>query len=200
MTGTDPAPRYEFRVFGGDLRPALDMIEKTAPFGPEEAREDLYLVVHNRPDCGLKLRGPGSRLELKRLIHTERGCELWEPTASEDLPLSGSEITDRFLSPVGLPSLPRDKILDRSALLNAVDPFDGVRRMTVKKRRRQCTIGSVICEHGRFAFSGGNMEGGLAFESTELEQLCDLICRLDMDARENVSLPRHLLRLSLERT
>ncbi|WP_424933629.1 hypothetical protein [Amaricoccus macauensis] len=196
MTGTDPHLRHEFRVFGGDLRATLDTLGNTAPFGPEEAREDLYLVIRNRPDCGLKFRGTGNRLELKRLIRTERGCELWEPAASEDLPLTGAELSERFLAPAGLPPLPSNTRFDRTGLLNALATARDLRAIAVAKRRRQCSIGPVSCEHGSFAFPGGLIETGLALESTDLDRLCALISRLGLETRENVSLPRRLLRLS----
>jgi hypothetical protein len=191
--GNGPAPRYEFRVFGGDLEEARARLAEMAEPGSETQREDTYLVVRGRLDCGLKLRGSEGTLDLKCLIGTESGCELWKPAGKANLPLTGSEITRRFLQPAGLPEiLTAFESFDEPALLEALADLEDMRIVRMGKRRRQVSLDQAAGEIGEFIFPDAHREQGLAVEATDVRRLRALVEALGLADRENVSLPRRL--------
>jgi hypothetical protein len=191
--GSGGAPRYEFRVFGGDLAGARARLSELASPEPEETREDAYLVVKGRTDSGLKLRGSGGTLDLKCLVRVEEGCELWKPEAKAKLPLTGSEISRRFLKPAGIPEiLTAWESFDGPELLEALANVEGVRALRIGKSRRQYLLGEDIGELGEFVFPDAHREDGIALESADLRRLRGLVDTIGLHDRSNVSLPRRL--------
>lgn len=191
---TDPAPRFEFRVFGADLSGPRGLLERDGRAEPPEHRRDTYFVARDRFDIGLKLRGAGDRLELKRLVRVEGRCELWEPAASSDLPLEVSEIPRALLAPLGLPDgLAPQAVLDGSALLEALDGREDLRVVPIGKHRTTYHLGPDLGEWVQIDFPDGHREVSVALESEDLTRLEALIDRMDLGGRENVSLPRRLI-------
>jgi hypothetical protein len=189
----DTAPRFEFRVFGGNLEASHHRLAELGEPGSLEMREDLYLVVRDRPDRGLKFRGSAGRLELKSLVRLEDGCELWRPADSAELPLSGRKISRRFLEPAGVPGLCADQDrYDRRDLLAALGPMEMVRQVPVRKRRRKFRLAGASGEWAEFAYPDATSEFGIALESPEIARLRELVPALGLAERKNVSLPRRL--------
>lgn len=198
--GASPTPRYEFRVFAADLSEPRDALARKGEAEPPEGRSDTYLVVRDRYEIGLKLRGAGERLELKRLIGVQGRCELWQPATSADLPLKGSDIARAFLAPAGLrDELDPSAIYDRRHLLKALEGRDALRLVSLEKHRRKFRLGPDEGEWVEILFPDGQREESVAVESEDHTRLAALITGLGLGGRQNVSLPRRLIAYAFAR-
>ena len=185
------APRWEFRVFGGELaaeRAALRHL--SVPADEEEARTDIYFVVPRRVDASLKLRG--ERLDLKLLRDERDGLELWEPAAEADFPVVPGRLREELLGPAGVRLVLPEAPIGRDLLLGLGRAAPGMRLVRVEKRRRQHRLDGVMAEFTRLAADGRAVES-VAVEEEDPERAKRAIAALGLSARRNTSYQRWLV-------
>src|SRR5438105_12432353 len=91
----DRKPRYEFRIGAENLENLADKLQCLAPRTlPEQVTQESYVISAATDDCNAKTRG--GRLNLKALLATERGLELWKPVLDAEFPVDRSVIAGQL--------------------------------------------------------------------------------------------------------
>src|SRR5262245_32945616 len=113
--------------------------------GQPEGRPDTYLVLADRPDVGLKLRGEGREFEIKVRHAARDGWELWEKTPFfrwNDLEAARLAVLLQREFPPGRVDSHATPVDGVKALLSGA----GVawREMTVGKTRMQARAGDLL--------------------------------------------------------
>ncbi|HMQ92636.1 MAG TPA: hypothetical protein PKA33_00030 [Amaricoccus sp.] len=185
-----PAPRYEFRTFGSDLSGTFARFRSLGEECGSDERDDVYFIERRRVEAGLKLRG--DLLDLKLLTRTNGELELWVAVDAAELPMSGQEISQRFLAPAGMARFVEARcIYDQAALLTAA-PRPDLRTGAVRKRRRRYAFDKALGECTELRVSGQGPLQTCAVEGTDASRLAALIGALGLGSAGNVSYPRRL--------
>ncbi len=187
------AARWEFRVFGDDLGPQREALDRLGDAGDEDARADVYFLVPGRTDASLKLRE--DTLDLKLLREERDGLEQWEPAGEAAFPVE-SETLRELLGPAGVRlDLPAGPVaLD--ALLEVVRAARGVRLVPVAKRRRHYALRQVSAEFTRLLMDGLAVES-IAVEGADPGRTAGAIAALGLASRRNTSYQRFLVEAAL---
>ena len=184
-------PRWEWRVFGDNVRVAEGRFAALAPEREGES-DELYLLSRSSDDS-VKVRD-----ELLDVKHLERvsdeGLQQWRPVLKAAFPLSAADVgtllaalrvTDATPEPV--PTL--DELLDR-----LVRPRDELRGVEVHKRRRHYTLDGCMAEVTDLRADGRDTRT-IAVESEDPERVLAVVRELGLDSASNASVPRILAEL-----
>lgn len=181
-------PRLEFRVFDtdlGDLHRAMQAA--FAPLG-EDRREDVYFLGAD-PARAWKLRD-GRVLDLKCLLGTEGAFERWAPGGQVRLPAPGAEIAGAFGLRCGLPRLDPAARHDAGSVAAAF-AATGAQPARAEKRRHRYDALSCRAEFVTVTCWRGTVDS-VAIEGRDRGELQDLLLRLGLRARANLSFPAWL--------
>ncbi len=157
-------PRWEWRIFGKDLKSTARILAACTPENIQFSSE-TYLLSGECTD-NIKIRN--NTLDIKRLIAVNnQGFEQWTPILKASFPLEKETVISLFqilsIPLKSLISVPLS-LTDFSDLLSVYDQIVPVR---VKKRRRRYTIHSCIAEYSEVFFNKTRYET-IALEHTEV--------------------------------
>lgn len=187
-------PRYEYRVWAPDLTELAARVAMHCEPLATRLSEEFYLLPL-RTDLNIKIRS--GTLDIKQLMKTQQGFELWAPVLKEAFPLSASsaaEVTtylDRTQpSPAGDEPLAVDDFLARAERAGAATA-------TVTKRRQGFLHEACILEFAEVTINGFGVHT-VAVEGEDLDSAVAVAARLGIDELPNKSYPqeiRHALRV-----
>ena len=186
-------PRYEYRVWAPDLtEPAGLLAMHCTPLGVRVS-EETY-VVHPRTDLNIKIRA--ETLDVKQLVGTQQGFQLWTPILKEIFPLSGSAAAEAMGYMAESPSSAGGTVpLDVDDFLDAADKAGAV-VATVAKQRHGYGLEECILEFAEVTIDGFSVHT-VAVESEDLDNTVAMAGRLGIDELPNQSYPQEI-RLALQ--
>jgi exopolyphosphatase / guanosine-5'-triphosphate,3'-diphosphate pyrophosphatase len=184
-------PRWEWRVFGADIKAAEAVLAGSAP-GPVEESDELYLL--SAAGANVKVRYGLMDIKLLREVDAE-GLEQWEPVMKQGFPLPAAEVP-RVFDALGIlsPPLTRDAYTLDQFLIELVEPSDAVWAVWVHKRRRRSTLGGCMAEIADLQVDGRGART-IAVESQDPSAVMAAVRGLGLDGRVNTSYPRGLAAL-----
>lgn len=189
-TGDAVVPRWEWRIFGHELRARVRRLIH-APAG--ELSAEMYVLsarsVHNA-------RIRRGRLEVKRLERTDHGgLELWRPVLVEPFPV-GAGVLQRFCAVMGLPAVaePGDPLTAAAFLEGFVTAAPGLTRVSVTKRTTPVVERDCPGEFAELTVDGAPWEG-VAFESVSPERVVAAVQSLGFAVHDNTNYPAALKRI-----
>jgi exopolyphosphatase / guanosine-5'-triphosphate,3'-diphosphate pyrophosphatase len=184
-------PRWEWRVFGGGVRPAEDALAALTP-GRVEEGDEVYLL--SAVGSNVKIRSGLMDIKLLREVDTA-GLERWEPVMKAGFPLSRGDVA-RVFDALGVdpPPLTRDAYTSEQLLAGLVAPSDAVRVVRVHKRRVRFTMGGCMAERADVE-ADGRAARSIAVESEDPSAVVAAVRGLGLDGRVNTSYPRGLAAL-----
>jgi len=194
-SGRTDGDRYEFRIFGRRIGPEAAVLKAIGGGGRLDICLDCYVIVPDRADAGLKLRG--GRAELKLCLGVEDGLERWHPEAAVPLPAYGGELESIFRGVYIEPPEGTRFFADTSALTRWLEAERGLRVVPLRMRRLPVLLPAARGEIGEIQFDGTRLQT-LALEGTDPVSVAALVARLGLGGVENTSYPR-LLSSSLTR-
>jgi hypothetical protein len=185
MQKDDPA-RYEFRVWGNDLRDVLARLTDLAEPGAVEESVETYLLPRRLNAFTVKLRD--GRLDIKERTEIREGLERWRPLSKRAFPL-GSDVLHRELAPaLSLPSgaLPRE-VRNDNELIEILASAE-LRVDTVRLTKHRCHFAwdDVLGEHVEVACLGGTL-WSVAVESADAYAVLRAVRKLGLEGMENRS-------------
>ena len=186
-------PRWEWRAFDAGFGAAEAEVEALASEDAAES-EELYLLSGEAGGANVKVRADLMDVKILREVD-EHGLERWEPTLKEGFPLSEDAVRNVWeaLGVQAAPSTQEASSLEQ--LLGALTTAsDGVRPVTIHKRRRRFSIDGCMGELTDVT-AGERSIRTVAVESEDAEAVVRVVHRLGLDAFVNTSYPRGLLAL-----
>lgn len=177
-------PRYEYRVWAHDLDELCSRLaEQCEPVGVR-ASEETYLV--QRMDVNVKIRA--GVLDVKRLIGTEQGFQLWTPIIKGAFPLSPAMVHEVLVHLLGADLPPSgDEPCEMGRFLDLAKEA-GVTVATVSKRRHGYLHEGCILEFTEVAVDGSGLHS-VAVESEDLDAAVEMAALLNISALPNQSYP-----------
>ena len=176
-------PRYEYRVWAADLTELeARLVEHCEPLGVRASKE-IYLVVR-RTDLNVKIRS--GVLDIKQLVGTEQGFQLWTPTLKAPFPLSFSTAAE-VLADIAQSDLP-EGTNEPVALDGFLARAEAVGTVVVKvaKTRHGYWHDGCILEFAEVVIDGSSLNT-VAVESDDLDAAVDLATQLGIDDLPNQS-------------
>ena len=183
------APRFEFRTFGQHFESAIQKMKQLSEPVPEKFRErrsdEIYLVSVMNSTSNVKIRE--DKLDIKKLIQTDRGLEQWEPVTKAEFPLHAGFVAEDLFTAfeVAIPDLDRDDY-DLESLLKIVRIHPELLVVRVKKQRFGFMVNQTICEVANVLINGAKVIT-LSSESTESEDVLKTINDLGLEKMENIN-------------
>lgn len=177
-------PRYEYRVWAHDLGELhARLVEHGEPAGIRES-EETYLV--RGTDVNVKIRA--GVLDVKHLIGTEQGFQLWTPIVKGTFPLSVGmvhEVLVRLLETD--PPTSEEEPCEVSRFLDLARQVEVI-VATVSKRRHGYLHGRCILEFAEIAVGGSGLHS-VAVESEDLATAAAMAAQLRISSLPNQSYP-----------
>jgi exopolyphosphatase/guanosine-5'-triphosphate,3'-diphosphate pyrophosphatase len=185
-------PRYEFRIWGEDLGPVRQKLERMASPKVTESQE-IYLISVATDKCNAKVRD--GLMDIKVLVAEERGLEQWKPILKAGFPLESLVIAEQVLPSLELPApaLSKPAYELRDFLDDVMRTQPGVTVVEVSKTRYQFTIGACQAEYAQVTLNGVP-EDTVAAESVDPDAVLQLIHDLGINDT-NTSYIREIKRL-----
>ena len=181
-------PRWEWRAFASAF-------DELAPLMPAEYEiaHDIYLLGA-AAHANVKIRG--NAVDVKTLVDTRHGLELWQPSLQCAFPLCHRAVREIYAAlevhPPQSLFLPEYNQCD--FLSDLACCTDGVRIIGVNKVRRHAIVGGCIVERSA-AWVAGQTVQSAAVESADADGLRRMLSELRLDRFENVNYPEFLKRL-----
>jgi len=187
-------PRYEYRVWAPDLTELeVRLVKRCEPLGVRVS-EEIYLVFL-RTDLNVKIRS--GVLDIKQLVGTEQGFQLWAPTLKEAFPLPRSSAAE-VLADIAKSDPPagRDEPVLLDGFLALAEEIGAVVVKVAKTRHGYWHEGCIL-EFAEVVIDGSSLQT-VAVESDDLDAAVDLATQLGIDDLPNQSYQtaiRHALRV-----
>ena len=166
-------PRYEFRIWSENLSPLRQKLEGLAQ-PREAASQETYLISTMTDRCNTKIRS--ALMDIKILIHEDRGLEQWNPILKAGFPLDKSVIANKVFPSLELPPPP---LLKAEYGLEAF--LDEVMRaepriviVDVSKIRYQFSVGMCQAEYASITLNKVPQDT-VAVESTDPDAVLHLV-------------------------
>ena len=187
-------PRYEFRVFEPELKQAEAIILTYSPCSDTQQSSELYVVSRETSDVNLKIRG--GRLELKILLETKQGLELWDPAVVENFPVGASLLRSEIFSAfkVAAPAFQRSEYDIESFLDEIVDDVPALTRVRVTKDRCKLMIDDCMVELTEVEIDGVRLKS-IAIESEDVDLVLNVRHKLKLDDYTNTSYVKAIKRV-----
>lgn len=187
-------PRFEFRAFAQSFGRVITEIRKRAETQHIRESTDIYLVTRDNNTHNVKMRY--NQLDVKELIHVEKGLEQWYPALKLDFPVGGERIRDEILPAlqVSAPSLEDGAYSARQFLDKVVWPSVDVRQATVFKQRFHFMIEGCMVEINELLINGAAIQS-VAVEAAEAGAVLYVRDRLGLEPYENVNYLRAIKRI-----
>ena len=185
-------PRYEFRVWGKDLGPVRQKLERLASPKVTESQE-TYLISAATDKCNAKVRD--GLMDIKVLVAEERGLEQWKPILKASFSLEALVIAEQVFPSLELPApaLSKSAYELRDFLDDVMRAQPGVTVVEVSKTRYQFTIGACLAEYAQVTLNGVP-EDTVAAESVDPDAVLQLVHDLVINDA-NTSYIREIKRL-----
>jgi len=186
-------PRYEYRIWAKDLRDlGACLATQCEPLG-ERSSDETYLVLN--VDINVKIRS--EIVDIKKLIRTEKGFQLWTPILKEPFPLTAPTVQEVLVHLAG-PNAPAGgaEPLEVGHFLALAEEVGAV-VVTVSKRRHGYRDEGCILEFAEVTLDGYVLQT-VAVESEDLPAATELATRLRINDLPNQSYPmaiRQVLRM-----
>jgi exopolyphosphatase/guanosine-5'-triphosphate,3'-diphosphate pyrophosphatase len=185
--------RFEFRVWGDDLRPLRDALARVARSSGRNKSEEIYLLS-SAADCNAKIRS--EKMEIKGLIEVVDSFERWEPKMKAPFPLPAAAVAQVF-SELGLPAprLEHGSYAVAEFLDAVVKPRRELRIARVVKYRERFSIGSCQAEFCKARIDNLARQT-VAAESADAAALHAFVHQLGIAGQPNRSYVAEIARLS----
>lgn len=180
----DPAPRFEFRLFGRALGELRERIVAGADATGSESRDEVYLLGPRR-DRNVKIRD--ASIDVKALRETCGALERWEPVVRVPFPLAGEWVRNTLAGNLGVERLdaPRAAYDVGPLLGEVVEAAPALRAVRVHKERERFSRGKLLAEFARLR-GPGRFET-VAVESEDPEVARAWVRRLALDRWPNTN-------------
>ena len=209
QTGSHPAwtahtratlgrPRYEYRVWDSGLAGVRKELKRLAVGSPASLSKETYLISDKTDDCNLKIRA--ERLNMKELIATENGLELWNPVLDCEFPLHDSTIIDHIFPRLALksPALQR-RLYSMDDFLDWIQVEPSIRVVTIIKKRTRFRLAECLAEF-TYVTIDKRESGTVAVESINPDAVSRLVHRLRIADIPNTSYIRQLKQILGDRS
>ena len=179
-------PRFEYRVWAPDLTELAGRLAmQCKPTGVRVSQESY--LVHPRTDLNIKIRG--EILDIKQLVRTQQGFQLWTPILKQAFPISASSAAEVLGYLAGSPPpdgehAPFD--IDEF-LARAKDA--GSAMATVAKQRHGYLHEGCILEFAEVTINGSGVHS-VAIESEDLDAALAVADHLGINELPNQSYQR----------
>jgi exopolyphosphatase/guanosine-5'-triphosphate,3'-diphosphate pyrophosphatase len=177
-------PRYEYRVWAQDLDQLKTRLAMHCePFGERVSRE-TYVVLE--VDFNVKIRS--EILDVKQLMRTQQGFQLWTPILKEAFPLPTPTARDVLAKLTGLnPPIVGGEALKTDRFL-ALAEETGAAVASVHKQRHGYLLEGCILEVALVTIDGFSLHT-VAVESEDLDNATMVADRLGINDLPNQSYP-----------
>jgi exopolyphosphatase/guanosine-5'-triphosphate,3'-diphosphate pyrophosphatase len=184
-------PRWEWRVFGADVRGADAAFAGLTPRAVETS-DELYLL--GAAGVTVKIRADLLDVKLLREVDAD-GLERWEPVTKLPAPLSAADVSV-VLEALGVvpPPLTRDAYSFDELVATARQASGEVRAVRVRKRRVRHTFGGCQAEITDVD-ADGRATRTMAIESEDRAAVVAAVRRVGHDTHDNTNYPRGLAAL-----
>jgi hypothetical protein len=186
MMADVPTARYEFRAFMSELKGLADHLYPYIHGCEWEESDEIYIVSSKDEVHNVKLRD--GQVDIKTLVHEERGLEQWQPSLKVAFPLSAASIRDDVWPAlnVSLPHLQRDSYTQDQYLAELIHPHLDLQAVPLHKRRCRFDVHACQAEQAEVRFHGSQLQT-VAVESTSVEAVIAVKAKLGLDAYTNVN-------------
>lgn len=176
-------PRYEYRVWAHDLRELRARLERQCEPLSERISEETYIVL----GTGINVKIRSEVLDVKEILRTEHGFQLWTPILKEAFPLPAATARDVLAKLAPNPPTIADEQLEIAPFL-ALAQEAGAVVAVVSKRRT-----GYLHERCLLEFAEVNVEGSglhtVAVESEDLEAAIEVAAQMGIKSLPNRSYP-----------
>jgi len=181
----DPKPRYEFRTWAQTLAEARAKLQQWGiPTARDESGE-TYLVSAATERCNAKIRN--GLLDIKLLLATQRGLELWKPVLKTAFPIDRATIIEHVFPALELPAprLPAGQY-SIEQFLDLAGCQARITIVKVRKTRRQFTLDQCQAEFTSVVIETLSQET-VALESEDPGAVLSAVARLGLENAPNTS-------------
>lgn len=189
-------PRFEFRIFASGLSAIAPALAAQADSREEDTGSSTYLLSRLTIESNAKIRA--GRLEVKRLRARDGLLELWEPTFSRALAVTGRDFANEVAAPLGLDlDLPGDAQLTAAAIGDICEIEPALACLEVERSRRRYVLGAELGEHVLLRIGARTLES-IAIEGARPDGVRRRCHELGITNRLNESYPAVLQRLAFD--
>jgi exopolyphosphatase/guanosine-5'-triphosphate,3'-diphosphate pyrophosphatase len=190
-TMADPKPRYEFRTWAQTLAEARAKLQQWAAAAGRDQGRETYLISALTERCNTKIRN--GLIDMKRLLATERGLELWKPVLKAAFPIDHATISERIFPALELPAprLAADDYSMEEFLDQVLAHQVQVAIVKVEKTRQQFTSDGCQAEFTEVLIEGISQQT-VAVESEDPVAVLSAMTRLGLENARNTSYIRRI--------
>ncbi len=187
-------PRYEFRVWDGNLDAQRKRLEAAASGRAQESGE-TYIVSALTDTTNVKIRG--GLLDVKELLDVSGGLERWTPTLKEPFPIAAAIVGGKILPGlrVDAPGFARDAYTLEQLIAEVVRPNAKLRAVELTKNRTQYSVKGTTAEFTIVRLKDGQHTQTVAVESEDANAVRAVVKELGLDGAPNVSYVKALKRM-----
>jgi len=191
---TNIIPRYEYRVFGTDLKFIIDKLIQKGDFQQERNISEIYLMTAGNVENNIKIRN--KNIDIKKLVELNRNFEQWKPFNIGVFPLKTDIIKREIFPALGVESPAFDKqeyTLEQFMTELIIDDPDIMVALTDKKRFGY-EFNDCICEYAEIKINGALLYT-VAVESESQQKVEESIAILGLNKLENINYPKQIKRV-----
>ena len=184
-------PRWEWRTFGTRFGAADVVFRALTPTGLQES-DELYLL--SGVGDNVKVRDDLMDIKVLKEVNAD-GLEQWTPVMKAGFPLPAAEVAKVFEAlRREVPHLAREAYTLDQFVDELVPAADGLRTVTVHKRRVRYTIGGCVSELSDVS-AAGKETSTVAIESEDAAAVIAAVRSIGLGDYVNTSYPRGLVDL-----
>ena len=178
--------RYEFRAFAHDFGIVEDVIRCHAQVARYRESLEVYIMSAGNDENNTKVRG--GLMDIKVLVHRDRGLEQWKPRMKGEFPLPRHIIREEVFPAFGVavPDLKRDAYSFEQYLDETIGPHPDLAAVSVYKQRSGFDIDGCTVELAN-VYINGALTRTTCLESTDPGLVLETRARLHLDDYENVN-------------
>ncbi len=182
----DSAPRFEFRAFAQNFGLTEDKIRERSPCDRIRESSEIYVLSACTSENNTKIRG--GVMDIKTLIGTEHGLELWSPRLKSEFPMPSATISDQVFPALGVspPPLTRAAYGLDEYLSEIIRPHASLTEVHVFKRRFGFLVNGCITELAELLVNGAAIRTA-AIESEDAQRVLETRQMLGLDEYDNVN-------------
>jgi hypothetical protein len=191
----DSQPRYEYRVWAETLEAVRSELQRLAVTLGTEPSEETYLLSAATDNCNTKIRR--GLMDIKVLLATEQGLELWKPVLQAEFPLDRSLISGQIFHylELPLPYLEWPKYSLGEFLAEVIQAHPQIRVATILKNRTRFQLHECLAEFTSVTLGQVTCQT-VAVESTNPALALRFIRHLKIADMPNTSYVRQLKRIA----
>ena len=195
METTETQPRYEFRVFGTNLKKYEEKINDLAEKEKTREMESIYLLTPWRHKNNVKIRE--GVMDIKVLEQEKSGLEQWNPFLVGKFPLQADVIKTVVFPALGIesPVFEREKYSLKQFIDEVVTVDPDLAVAYVLKTRHAYTVNGCITEIAEIKVNGAFIKT-ICVEAEDPEKVLEAKKMIGFaDDAENVNYPLALKRI-----